>query len=399
MEQTYKIPSRFYSLDLIRGSLTFFIILFHWQHFFYDGTVVSPQFDRESQPFYAILTPLYTQGFYSVDFFFSLSGFIFFWLYGESIKDRTVSAYKYTVLRFSRLYPLQLVSLLIVALLQYVSMARTGQYTIYPENDAYHFLLNLLFINAWGFEKGFSFDAPAWTVSVEVLMYICFFFLAYAGLARSLVVTIVIAILGMLIEKHVNIKIGMGFHSFYMGGLAYLLYIKLRRYDLKKVLAIMSPIFVLLWLVAVVNMYAISFPQLNALGLSMFAARGITGEFGTSSPWVTVLLLPYTILFLAVLETVRGTFGKRVHVLGDMSYALYLLHVPMQMVFILVAPMLGIEQSFFYTFTSMVLYYVVLFPTAYFCYYYFELPAQDFLRKRLKREKRGTRELPPARAS
>ena len=89
-----------------------------------------------------------------MDLFFALSGFIFFWLYAEAITERRVSAREFFVLRFSRLYPLHLATLLAVAAEQTLFLHLTGRYFVYGGNDGYHFLLNLGMASSWGFERG-----------------------------------------------------------------------------------------------------------------------------------------------------------------------------------------------------------------------------------------------------
>ena len=100
-------------------------------------------------------SPLYTKGWLAVDLFFSLSGFIFYWLYARRVAEIEISATKFMQLRFSRLYPLHLATLLIVVFLQMVSMNSRGSYFVYSNNDIYHFVLNLLFASSWGFERLF----------------------------------------------------------------------------------------------------------------------------------------------------------------------------------------------------------------------------------------------------
>ncbi|MEZ5571603.1 MAG: acyltransferase [Halioglobus sp.] len=381
MATPYPVPSRFFSLDVLRGTLTFFIIFFHWQHFFYDGGTVSADFVRTSQPLYAILTPLYTQGIYAVDFFFSLSGFIFFWLYAEPIRCRTVSASKYAALRFSRLYPLHIATLLLVIVAQHFTFREFGQYLVYQENDWYHLFLNIFFVNAWGVENGFSFNGPAWTVSIEVMMYISFFTIAYYGKGSSLLVALTIAIIGFFIERDFNKQIGMGFHSFFVGGIAYILYTKLLRFNLKRLVLILGPLCAIIWIVAIIDMYTGIAPGLKYIPRDSVFHR-IFKVFD-SSLFATIVVIPFTIIFLALAETVRGRLGKRAHVLGDLSYALYLLHFPLQLAFILVTHWLGIDRSFFYSVTSLLSFFVILFVLSYFSYFHFELPLQKYLRRRL----------------
>lgn len=73
---------------------------------------------REHQPFYALLKPFSEYGWYGVQAFWSISGFIFFWRYRDSVALGQVGGWRFFVLRFSRLYPLHLATLLPAAFLQ-----------------------------------------------------------------------------------------------------------------------------------------------------------------------------------------------------------------------------------------------------------------------------------------
>ena len=66
-----------HSLDFARGVAALAVVLWHWQHFFFNGSVPGV-FQREAQPFYSVLFLFYEKGWFAVDFFFALSGFVFF---------------------------------------------------------------------------------------------------------------------------------------------------------------------------------------------------------------------------------------------------------------------------------------------------------------------------------
>jgi peptidoglycan/LPS O-acetylase OafA/YrhL len=169
------VPARFYSLDALRGVAALAVIFWHWQDFFFHGTQPDPQFSAPRQPFYSLFRPFYTDGWRAVDLFFCLSGFVFHWLYAQKISDRAVSAREFSVLRFSRLYPLHLVTLLFVAGAQVIWLQRSGSFFVYKDNDLYHFGLQLMMASNWGLERGPSFNVPIWSVSVEVFLYALFF--------------------------------------------------------------------------------------------------------------------------------------------------------------------------------------------------------------------------------
>jgi peptidoglycan/LPS O-acetylase OafA/YrhL len=171
-------PKRLYALDVSRGFAALSVVLWHWKHFAYKGNSLPQDFERASQPLYGILKLFYENGIRGVQYFFLLSGFIFFWLYGESIKMKPTHFKGFWVQRFSRLYPLHFVTLLIVALLQFLYASREGAFFVYPFNDWCHFLLNLGFASKWGLESGESFNGPVWSVSVEIILYLIFFLMA-----------------------------------------------------------------------------------------------------------------------------------------------------------------------------------------------------------------------------
>src|SRR5882724_7118049 len=98
---------RLYALDTLRGFAALSVVLWHWQHFFAISGTWQQGWQKSSEPFYQFLRPFYAEGWAAVDLFFALSGFIFFWLYAEAIREARISAFRFAWLRFSRLYPLQ----------------------------------------------------------------------------------------------------------------------------------------------------------------------------------------------------------------------------------------------------------------------------------------------------
>ena len=167
--------SRFYSLDILRGITALTVIFWHWQHFFAPLNPTGVALQQVRQPFFLALSFFYRHGYSAVQLFFCLSGFVFFWLYGERVASQAISFKRFSLLRLSRLYPLHLATLLLVAAGQLAYYAMTQKQFVYHANDVYHFVLNLLFISSWGFQHDYSFNAPIWSVSVEIFLYGVFF--------------------------------------------------------------------------------------------------------------------------------------------------------------------------------------------------------------------------------
>src|SRR5204863_1842819 len=89
-------PERFHSLDVLRGLAALSVVFWHWQHFFQGGRSVP----LERMPLLDGFFPLYAKGWLAVELFFSLSGFVFFWLYSRPIAERAVSGTEFFILRF-----------------------------------------------------------------------------------------------------------------------------------------------------------------------------------------------------------------------------------------------------------------------------------------------------------
>ena len=148
-------------LELLRFMSALAILIWHYQHFAMLPNTHS--FEPQQQPFYNYLSFFYLNGAKAVYLFWLLSGYIFFYNYYKEIQTYKVTTYAFFIDRFSRLYPLHFVTLLALLFLQFSFFLNQQEYFIYQNNDVYHFLLNLFFMNYWGFEKGYSFNGPVWS--------------------------------------------------------------------------------------------------------------------------------------------------------------------------------------------------------------------------------------------
>ena len=92
------------------------------------------------------------------------------------------------------------------------------------------------------------------------------------------------------------------------------------------------------------------------------------------------VLFPLTILTLALIETRRGTLGRRISFVGDISYSSYLLHFPLQLSIATIAISIGVERSIFYSPIVIAGFFAVLLAVSYASFRYFERPAQRYIR-------------------
>ena len=385
-------PERFYSLDALRGVAALSVVLWHWQHFFFIGTTPG-SFDVERQPLYSIFWVFYHRGMLAVELFFALSGFIFFWLYSERIASAAMNWWEFGVLRLSRLYPLHLATLLIVAAGQWWFVSHTGSYFVYENNDAYHFGLNVLFANSWGLENGYSFNAPSWSVSVEMMLYVMFFLVVSRGIARPPTL-LLLALTGLALQS-VHNGIADGIYAFFMGGLMYMAYAWISDRGLAAKLAVpLLGLCGVLWAAALLEL------------VSPYLASGVTRVFatGTSSgsgaihvfkeAFLTGLVMPSTILSLAVLETAHGPLGRNLTWLGDVSYASYLLHFPLQIAFAAVVISFGLNRDLFFQPLTLIAFFSLLLAVSAISHRWFELPVRGIMRRKLGQH-RSSRALDP----
>lgn len=367
-------PVYLYSLDIARGVAALAVVLWHWQHFFFSGSFPG-KLEREEQPFYNVLFIFYEKGWMAVDFFFALSGFIFFRLYSYSIRQKKIGAREFFVLRFSRLYPLHLVCLLLVAVLQWAMVTVRGYPFVYPLNDTFHFVLNVFFASAWGFQKGFSFNAPIWSVSIEVLLY-ALFFIVMRVLGPKLWLVLMLAILGFFMQDNFEL-IGRGVFAFYMGGGIFFAFRALTKREAGSFWRYGIAFFCLLaWVATFVEFKLGVFSDVFS-GLLIGDVRQINWV----ALWIVGLLLPLSILCMAIFEFSRGGGSLPGQWLGEISYASYLLHFPLQLIFCMVATVFGFDNKIFYNYYIWISYFLLLVGFSAVSYRVIELPMQRVIRE------------------
>jgi peptidoglycan/LPS O-acetylase OafA/YrhL len=363
--RAHALPSRLLFFDAARGFAAIIVVLSHWKHFFYVGTTLPNSFSPERQPLHHLLQNCYDKGGgASVQFFFVLSGFIFFWLYAERIAAGQCTFIRFLGLRFARLYPLHAITLVAVCGLQAAWWREWNSFFVYEWNDAYHFALNSLFIQHWGFEKGMSFNGPSWSISTEIALYLLFFALAYVRVL-SLRATLLIVIAAHLAPKFFpGNRWSVPIETFFLGGVAY---------------------YVLAWYVTTRS--TLSDAVVLVAAASVWIPQGVgdhlvAAGFGEQRVRVFVVF-PITVAALLVADLRWPLLGTRFSWLGDLSYSTYLLHFPLQLICVFLATTLGYQQDVFYSPYSLFLFLAILVALSVASYHLLEKPLQSQLRRAL----------------
>ena len=301
---------RYTLIDALRGAAAIAVLFYHYMHFFLSGTDHTRQWAYfQVQPAHASLSLLYEYGFYAVEVFWIISGFVFAAVY----LGRATTTREFVVNRFARLYPLHLLTLLVVALLQGIALRRLGHTLLYDNYDWPHFALQMVFASNWLTWTGHSFNGPIWSVSAEVLIYAVFWLLrpvlermGWLGLGAI----ILLFLLGNVVGTYSRVPM-CGFY-FFQGVALTRLHGQLGERSITRLL----------------------------VGLALFALGAVGIAWGGAMPR-EVLGIPglagATLLLLAGAERAAPPLLRRAgQWLGDNTYGLYLWHVPVQIAILLV---------------------------------------------------------------
>lgn len=363
------------AIDFFRWLGALVILIWHYHHFYFEKpyfgpTNGSPSWVFEAQPFYEYLALPYHHGMWAVQFFWMLSGFVFGFVY----LGRGLSAKEFFILRFSRLYPLHFLSLILIASLQYFSLLTLGSFQILEINDLYHFALNLFYAQHWGFEEGYSFNSPSWSVSVEELVYWGFWLLVIRFNARSFSLILLIAGLAFLMYPVLGI-FAFAFFFFFGGVLVYQLHTRLSSAGVGLVAAI-------LFALVVVTIQVISISPLLAEKFAFpFLVKIVSG-------WQNLcVFLSFAVILLIVAEVDARTFlpngvNQFFKKAGSLTYSTYMLHLPIQVLIIIICDHLSISRAVFDGELVFIIYLVLVIAVGAASYFYFERPMQALIRKR-----------------
>ena len=240
-------------IDGLRG-IGAFVIAFFWHYQHFDGPLISP--------FKGLFTVFYNYGYLFVELFFILSGYSMLLSYYKRIKEG-LSFKDFLFRRFKRIYPLFLLTTLIVTLLQYFHINKTGTTFVYPNYDIYHFVLNVFLLQNGLIETKWSFNSPSWCISILMVYYVLFYLIVkYTKNKKQLtIISLLFVILGNLIlllklnYPVLNSLMARGMIGFFMGILIYIFNEKANN----KLLGYLSLIiFIVFYLILRFNVYTFS---------------------------------------------------------------------------------------------------------------------------------------------
>jgi peptidoglycan/LPS O-acetylase OafA/YrhL len=354
---------RLIGLELLRFAAAIGVLVWHYQHFMFVG-LDQTAWDWNRLPFRWVFAPFYRYGYDGVELFWCISGFIFTWKYGALISRTGLSFGRFAMLRFSRLYPLHLATLMAVAALQWLYFARNGQPFVYLFNDTTHFVMNLFFANWWGFQSGESFNGPSWSISAEVLIYAAFFWitrLAGPGWRTDLLALAGFSVAAQVAKALFGIKLaftGAG-TFFFLGALCCHLNNRIETLGAR-------------W------RHRIAWGCVGLIAVcAILLVTRVLAMAGSS-----LALFPAAVLLVQLAVRPESHRIKAWLVgLGNLTYASYMLHFPIQLTAMLVLGALSIPvQPLVYSNWFMLAYLGTVLAAAFMVFRWVERPAQAFLR-------------------
>jgi peptidoglycan/LPS O-acetylase OafA/YrhL len=356
-QPTAAVRESFYSIDVVRGLAAISILIFHYTHFTMgNGALAIAPARLNEVPILRDLAWIRANGAMAVQLFWAISGFVFMNIYAGT----PVTARVFFANRFARLYPLHVLTLLLVAAIQVISMGSFGHFLIYQANSAGDFVLQLLFASAWVDTVHHSFNGPIWSVSVEILIYLLFWI--YVRTVRpSLLTAGALAAMFMVVSAVTHNLVTLCGAFFFAGAATYGLFVHTPAAHRRTAMLTAIAVFVA-WALLLMS------GRLGGLPLTIRL-------FG--------LFLP-SLLALALSETMGlQSFYKKFRVIGDITYSTYLWHSPLQMLFLLGAGfgLYPVTASLGNGFVFAYLAVVIL--VSYASFRLIERPAQAYLRTRL----------------
>ena len=341
-----------------RGLAAWFVVVYH----------IRPGLTATAPP---ALMGVLGKGYLAVDFFFMLSGFVLWLNYGGRIgTSGWRGARQFLGRRIARIWPLHIAILAAtVALALLFEVTGRRDVAHYPWSEL---PLHVLLMQNWGFTSRLTWNDPAWSISCEWAAYLLFPLLGMAAAGRRVSSPVLVGLI---------VALAVGLHLVMAGNGAAKLGFEIWRFGLLRALVEfgMGTVVCSLWR----RWYA----QPVAPATAGFALAALLFAATASGAVPETLAVP--LLFAALLLGLSLTAARPANPLahravvwlGEISYATYLVHFLLYIVFKLVF----VADPFAVPLPLVALFLLMTLSASALLYHLVELPAQAALRRLFER--------------
>ena len=279
------------------------------------------QFGATFQFSWETATGFFRSGYLWVDLFFVLSGFVISYSV-ETERSKTFSRQEvesFLVARIARIYPLHFACLVfllayqLLLLIPLVVVGRTpGNLAIWSGPSIANFFEQLFLLNAWGISGRVGWNIPSWSISAELVAYLCF------------PIMVALVVKGQAVARFLLLGGAIAFYAYVASTTGVL--------DIVKGLAVLRCLAGFI-LGMMIYYHRGATARLSSAALSLCQAGAIALILATLTLDLNdVLAVPAFVLLVASTWTDNGVVprllaNRPLIWLGDISYSIYLTHV------------------------------------------------------------------------
>ena len=340
----------YFGVHLLRGVAALLVVCYHYKQF-----AMTTPLDFSSLNSFEPPNPLISfsniYGSYGVEIFWSISGFIL----AKKYFFTPVKVSKFMAMRYFRLYPIHLLTLVMVLTIQLYTRARFGHFNVYENNGLREFFLQLFMASNWIDHSKYSFNAPIWSVSIEILVYLLF--------VICLRIRASIIMVGVVLMSTSAIRLFFP-ESWLLASIAF-------------------------FFLGVVLSFQFSFQSAQNKIFLLLVTFSILIDLNSNVRihliWVLLILTAFNSLEF---DFFRFKMLKRFSLfLGNVSYCLYLIHIPIQLLCLAIIETFALQRQFIAGSNLFFCLYILT------CIYFssllhqkFEKPSREFLMGKFYRQ-------------
>jgi len=344
------VPKDIAGFTVLRGLAAWWVVLYHVRDHF---LIYWPDW----------FSLFASKGYLAVDFFFLLSGFVIQLNYGHSLGARPQQLLGFWVKRLARIYPLHLLTLFLVIL--YSAALVTSGRPLTANYNISHLWMQALLIHNWGFTSHLAWNVPSWSISTEWGAYLFFPLWSLCGQWQKRSSGTVIMMLALLVSGLYFLFAGNGYTQLGQNIMQLGIWRCIMQFAMGSLLCILwqrhgharKPLYLVTITMVTTGLLALIFSLPEIMWLPLFWGLWL---FIVASLWALMPSGPVLRVFI---------------VLGDASYATYLLHYVLFIYW----------KALFWTANTVTplwhlyAYGATLLLLSVLTYYYFEKPAQRFV--------------------